>query len=68
MKFSLAPREERFFDMFSESVDVVLEGVRLFNEMIQNFTDIEEKAKKLKEVELHGDQLTPLLEKRIFVT
>ncbi len=58
MRFSLAPREERFFDMFNESVEVVLEGVRLFNEMIQNFSDIDEKAKKLKDVELHGDQLT----------
>ena len=58
MRFSLAPREERFFDMFNESVDVVLEGVRLFNDMIQDFTNLEEKAKKIKEVELRGDQFT----------
>ena len=58
MRFSLAPREERFFDMFNESVDVVLEGVGLFNDMVQDFTNLEEKAKKIKEVELHGDQLT----------
>jgi predicted phosphate transport protein (TIGR00153 family) len=55
MRFSLAPREERFFDMFEESVDVVLEGVRLFNTMLQDYTDVEQKAKVLREVEHKGD-------------
>lgn len=58
MKFSLAPREERFFDMFEESVDVVLEGVKQFNAMLQDYTDIEQKAKKIKEIEFQGDQNT----------
>ncbi len=58
MRFSLAPREERFFDMFNESVDVVLKGVRLFKEMIDDFTNAEAKARKIKEVELEGDQFT----------
>jgi predicted phosphate transport protein (TIGR00153 family) len=55
MRFSLAPREERFFDMFEESVDVVLQGVRLFNEMLQDYTDLEPKAKVLRDVEHAGD-------------
>jgi uncharacterized protein len=58
MRFSLAPREERFFDMFEQSVEVVLKGVVLYNELLHDYTDVEEKAKKLKEVELEGDQNT----------
>lgn len=71
MRFSLAPREERFFEMFETSVDVVLKAARLFNEMIQDYTDVENKAKALKEVELEGDQNTHKLMEalnRSFVT
>ena len=71
MRFSLAPREERFFEMFDNSVEVVLKGARLFNEMIQDYTDVERKAKALKEVELDGDQNTHRLMEalnRSFVT
>jgi uncharacterized protein len=58
MRFSLAPREERFFEMFDTSVDVVLKGARLCNDLLQDFTDVERKAKVLKEIELEGDQNT----------
>lgn len=58
MRFSLAPREERFFDMFEESVEVVLRGVKLLNELLQDYTDVEQKAKVIKDVELEGDQNT----------
>lgn len=71
MRFSLAPREERFFDMFNESVDVVLKGVSLFNDLVQDYTDVEEKAKRIKEVELEGDHNTHRLVEalnRSFVT
>lgn len=71
MRFSLAPREERFFDMFATSVEVVLRGAQLFNDLIQDYTDVEQKAKKLKEVELEGDENTHKLMEtlnRSFVT
>jgi predicted phosphate transport protein (TIGR00153 family) len=71
MGFSLAPREERFFDMFEESVEVVLEGAKLFNALLLDYTDIELKAKKIKEIELKGDQNTHRLVEalnRSFVT
>jgi len=55
MRFSLAPREERFFDMFEGSVDVVLKGVRLVNDLLQDYTDVEQKCKVIREVEHQGD-------------
>jgi predicted phosphate transport protein (TIGR00153 family) len=71
MRFSLAPREERFFDMFEKSVETVLKGVTLFDELMQDYTDVEEKAKRLKEIELEGDHNTHRLVEalnRSFVT
>jgi uncharacterized protein len=71
MRFSLAPREERFFDMFEKSADTVLEGVRLFKDMMDHFENVEEKARQLKEVENRGDTNThEIVEKlnRSFVT
>lgn len=58
MRLSLAPREERFFDMFEESVEVVLRGVKLLNDMLLDYTNVEQKAKVIKDVELEGDQNT----------
>jgi len=71
MRFSLAPREEKFFDMFEKSADTVLEGVRLFKDMMDNFENVEEKARVIKEVENKGDVNThEIVEKlnRSFVT
>lgn len=71
MRFSLVPREERFFDMFEGSVETVLKGVTLFNEMMHDYSDAEEKAKRLKEIELEGDNNTHRLVEalnRSFVT
>lgn len=71
MRFSLAPREERFFDMFEKSVDTVLEGVRLFKDMLDDYAHVEEKARHIKEVENRGDLNThEIVEKlnRSFVT
>lgn len=58
MRFSLAPREERFFDMFEQSVEVVLRGARLFDELFSDYTNVEAKVKAIKEVELEGDKNT----------
>ena len=71
MRFSLAPREEKFFDMFERSVDTVLEGVRLFKDMMDQYENVEEKARRIKEVENNGDHNThEIVEKlnRSFVT
>lgn len=71
MRFSLAPREERFFEMFEKSVDTVLEGVRLFKDMMDQYENVEEKARQIKEVENKGDLNThEIVEKlnRSFVT
>jgi len=58
MAFSLFPKNERFFDLFSLSAsNIRLAAEQLLN-MVQDFTRVEEKANKLKEVESQGDSIT----------
>ena len=57
-RFSLFPRNERFFDLFSLSAsNIRLAAEQLLN-MVQDFTNVEEKAERLKEVESEGDRIT----------
>jgi hypothetical protein len=58
MRFSLVPREERFFDMFEESAKVVLKGARQFRDLLDDYTDVDAKTKAIKAVELEGDHQT----------
>lgn len=58
MRFSLVPREERFFDMFAELSTVVLQGARHFNGLLADYTDVEAKTKVIKDIELEGDHHT----------
>lgn len=56
--FNLIPKEEKFFDMFEEAAQNIHEGSRLLMEMMENYTDVEERAKKIQTVEHQGDTIT----------
>src|SRR5918912_418480 len=57
-RLRLIPQDERFFDLFNRSADNILEGARLFNDMMVNFVDIDRKARHLKDIEHTGDEIT----------
>jgi predicted phosphate transport protein (TIGR00153 family) len=56
--FGLIPKEEAFFDLFKKAAHNMIEGSRLLKDMMENFYDLPEKAKKIKEVEHVGDGIT----------
>lgn len=58
MAFSLFPKNERFYDLFVLSASNVRLGAEQLLNMVQDFTDVEAKAKRLLEVEDHGDSIT----------
>ncbi len=58
MGFSLFPKNDRFFDLFSMSASNILVGAELFLNMVQDFTSVAEKANRLKEIESKGDSIT----------
>lgn len=55
MRFLFIPKEEKFFDMFVEASYVVLEGARIFKEIMDNIENLDEKLRKLSEIEKKGD-------------
>jgi uncharacterized protein len=67
----LQPREDRFYRLFEDASANVRRGAELFLEMLDDYHDVEAKAKAIKEVEHAGDDLTHKtyeLLNRIFVT
>ena len=55
MGWSLLPREEKFFTLFQRMAAKVVEGASKFRELVENYTDVAEKAKRIKEVEHEAD-------------
>ncbi|MET0513827.1 MAG: DUF47 family protein [Nitrospiraceae bacterium] len=56
--FALIPRDEAFFDMFKNAAHNMIEGSRLLKEMMEDFRDPLEQAKRIKDVEHIGDGIT----------
>ena len=58
MKFRLFPRDEDFFALFAKQGALVREGCEQLHEMLTKFDDLEDRAKRLKDVEHRGDLVT----------
>ncbi len=63
--FSLIPREKAFFDLFRKAAHNMIEGSRLLKDMMEDFTDPVEKAKRIKAVEHDGDTITHDIAKKL---
>jgi uncharacterized protein len=57
-RLRLIPQDDRFFDLFNRSADNTLEGARILNDLLQNFADVDRKARHLKDIEHTGDEIT----------
>ncbi len=62
---SLIPRDEVFFELFRKAAHNAIEGSRLLKEMMENFHDPAEQAKRIKEVEHIGDEITHEIARRL---
>jgi uncharacterized protein len=57
-RLRLIPQDARFFDLFNRSAENTLEGARLLDDLLNNYVDIERKARHLKDIEHTGDEIT----------
>ena len=57
MGLRLMPREEKFFDLFNQQAENVLEGARLLKDLFENYTDLGEKRMLVEKAESHGDEI-----------
>ena len=58
MNFRLFPQDEDFFALFKKQGALVREGCEQLHEMISRFDDLDERARRLKDVEHRGDLVT----------
>ena len=57
-RFSLLPKNERFFDLFEESARNFVRAADLLKELMDRCEDVEEMVRQIHELEHHGDNIT----------
>jgi len=70
-RFSIIPREAKFFDLFERSVANLVTAAWELAEFFQNYTDVSRKVARISELEHNGDAIThQIMEQlhRTFVT
>lgn len=56
--FRLIPQERVFFDLFEKSADIAHRGSKALLELLTHFDDLPERAKRVKDIEHEGDEVT----------
>ena len=54
----LIPRDARFFDLFADMAGNLGEAARLLKQTLEDFRDVDERVRQLKEIEHRGDEMT----------
>ncbi len=65
MTFWLFPREESFFELFSEAARNIQEAARALTAMMESYADPAAQAARIKELEHKGDRCTHEIMKRL---
>jgi predicted phosphate transport protein (TIGR00153 family) len=52
------PRDERFFDLFESAAEKIEEGVNALLDLLDDYTNIPEKVKNIKDLEHEADEIT----------
>lgn len=57
MGLRLIPKEEKFFDMFNAQAANVVEGAMALKDLLEDYTDTDQKRMKIEKLENHGDEI-----------
>lgn len=64
MGLRLIPREEKFFDLFVQQAENVVEGAHQLKDLLEIYTDLDQKRMLIEKTESHGDEIAhTILEK-----
>ncbi len=56
--FNLKPKEDKFYALFRQQARCIVEGAVQLKEMLENYTDVEAKAKVIENIEHRCDRVT----------
>jgi uncharacterized protein len=68
MKLKVSQSADVFFDLFKTSADNMVTAARMLQDLVENYTDVEMKARRLQEREHEGDQVTHEIIQRLNTT
>jgi uncharacterized protein len=52
------PQDERFFDYFHKAVENAAEVAEALRDLLDNYSDVERKARRVRDLENRGDEIT----------
>lgn len=58
MAFNFLPRDEQYFVLFEEASRNITESALALQDMVEHFTEVEEKAARIRAFEERGDEIT----------
>ena len=68
MKLKVSARADEFFDLFTESGSNLASAARLLKDLVDDFDDVELKAKRIQDREHEGDEVTHAIIRRLNTT
>lgn len=54
----LVPKETKFFDLFTDMSENLIQGARVMADLLRNYKDIAVSVQKIKDIEHRGDDIT----------
>ena len=54
----IIPKDQEFFALFEKAAQNILDGAEALKDLLDNFDDIKEKARRIEEIEHKGDTIT----------
>jgi len=57
MGLRLMPREEKFFELFVQQAENVLVGAHQLKDLLENYTDVDQKRLMIEKTESQGDEI-----------
>jgi uncharacterized protein len=58
LRMPLFPRERRFYDLFDQHVSNIVAAAEVLAELFDDFTDLAERQRRIKDFEHQGDEVT----------
>ncbi|MBI2842716.1 MAG: DUF47 domain-containing protein [Armatimonadetes bacterium] len=68
MGLRLIPRQEKFFGMFCEQAETIVEAADLLLDLIRDFTDVERKVLNMNKIEHKADEIAHRIAEKLNLT
>lgn len=62
------PRNERFFDYFKQATENGAKVAQALCDLLENYSDVEQKSRRVQTLERHGDEITHKIFKALYST